>query len=247
MQRTMLAKLWPALLASLLLASPAGATTFHTDVITPNFTFDNIDETSSFGDPEPLFGQPTGIGDSLHFSPPNFTALTSGAGGFDGTGALLHVEVMANAINTPLLSLDIQEKGDYTLLGPGTASTYVYMSMSGYVEVIATISGTNLLYTFPILDTLLVSMPIAPPPTQLWSMGVFIDIASVIPDVTKVKIYLDNDLYALSEAGTVAKVQKKITSGLVITPTPEPSTLMLIGGGLLASLLGTRKRKGSLS
>jgi hypothetical protein len=55
-----------------------------------------------------------------------------------------------------------------------------------------------------------------------------------------VRVALDNDLYAYSEAGTSSKVQKKVTNGLVVT-VPEPGALALLVLGCLS--LGLRGRR----
>lgn len=235
-------------ISAVLIASPAFATTMYTDVNTPAFDYTAIQETSTFGDPEPLFDQPVGIGDNMHFFPPNFTATTSGDGGFDQTGSQLQVDIMATTPDTPLLTLEIFEQGDYLLLGAGTAGTGTFVGISGFVTVLDVINeddiglGTSIGFVGTVTPSL-TGLP-GDFGVGLWSGSAFIDIAAVVPDATKVKLSLDNDLSAFSEAGTSAKVQKKTSNGVVIIPTPEPNTLMLIGGGLFVTLLGTRQRRG---
>jgi hypothetical protein len=249
-ERTQLARCFISTIALLLAASPAFATTNYSDVATPSFTYTLIDETSTFGDPEPLFGQPVGVGNNLHFNPANFTASASGFGGFDQTGALLHFDVMANVADTPLTSIEILEFGDNTLLAfppPGTSATGTFISMAGFVTIIDTVSGNNLGLTigFPVSQQF-TELP-TDVGTTLWQLSVFLDISATVADATKIRISLDNDLYAYSDTGTSAKIQKKVSDGVVVIPTPEPTTLMLLGGGVLVTLIGTRRRQGSLS
>ena len=69
MMRRSCVAVWMLSLAMLLLAAGmAGATVSHPDYFGPNYSFTSIQETSTFGDPEPLFGAPLGVGDSLLFS-----------------------------------------------------------------------------------------------------------------------------------------------------------------------------------
>ena len=61
-------------------------------------------------------------------------------------------------------------------------------------------------------------------------------------NATRVVLSMDNDLFAFSEAGTSASIQKKVVSGpaIVIEVVPEPGTALLVGLGLLG--LGARAR-----
>jgi hypothetical protein len=78
--------------------------------------------------------------------------------------------------------------------------------------------------------------------TTIWSAGFSMDIASVVANVTKVALSLDNDLFAGSEAGTSAKIQKKVVDGpSIIISVPEPGLLSLLVLGCLA--LGLRARR----
>jgi hypothetical protein len=56
-----------------------------------------------------------------------------------------------------------------------------------------------------------------------------------------VEISVNNDLYVFSEAGSVAKLQKKDANGIVITVVPEPASLALLMLGCL--ILGVRFRE----
>src|SRR5262245_58498617 len=112
-------------LAVLAVAQTALATINHGNFVGTNVTFGNVSETSTFGDPEPLFEAPTVSGNSLLFSPSNFTATTSGAGGLDQTGALLQTIITSNALTT-IDILNFTEFGDATLIGPANAGTGVF-------------------------------------------------------------------------------------------------------------------------
>jgi hypothetical protein len=82
--------------------------------------------------------------------------------------------------------------------------------------------------------------------TSLWNGSVVVDVESIVANATKVQLSLDNDLYAYTElAGNVAKIQKKVVDGpsIIIGVIPEPGTILLLGGGLLAMGIRARSRR----
>jgi hypothetical protein len=249
------------LIASLLFVGQAAlATTAYPDYFGPNVSFTGIQETSSFGDPEPLFGAPTGSLDQLLFFPANFTANAIGAGGYDATGAQLQATITATALNATIDQLLIDEFGDRTLLGPGgTGGTGVFAAMSGFVTVLEVLgvpiapvvigfnagAGVNGSFSPAALGATGLYLP-GSFGTGLWSGSVYVDIASIVPNATKVALSFDNDLYAFSElASNSAKIQKKVVDGpaIVVTVIPEPGTFALLCGGLLALSLRGRSRR----
>lgn len=247
-----------------LVVQSALATTSYPDYVGTNITFSGIKETSTFGDPEPLFEAPTGVGDSLLFSPTNFTATASGVGGNDSTGALLNATMTATSLST-IDMLNFTEFGDATLTGAPSAGTGVFTSLAGYVRVLevnglpitpVTIgfnagAGTNGSFSPAAIGSTGLDRN-TNPGTTLWSGTLSVDIAAALvlagyaPQATKVELALDNDLYAYSEfASNTAKVQKKAVTGptIVITVIPEPGTAVLLGLGLVAVTVRARHRQ----
>ena len=71
-----------------------------------------------------------------------------------------------------------------------------------------------------------------------------LDTLGITGDATKVLLSLDNTLFAMSEAGSVAFIAKKQLGGLAITVVvPEPSTAVLVGFGLVGLLLAASRRR----
>jgi hypothetical protein len=240
------------------LAGSASALTLYSDVNTGYWTFSGIQESSSYGDPEPLFAQPLAFGDDLGFLPPNFVAQASGAGGFDATGSHLQLFIEGNTPGQFIETLNFTELGDIVLTsfppGGGTAATGTFVSLAGFVTVfevnnapIAPItisfgsagSGADVIVTYTPGDT--TGLP-GDAGTTIWSAGFSMDIASVVANATRVQLSLDNDLFAGSEAGTSAKIQKKVVDGpSIIISVPEPGVVSLLVLGCLA--LGLRARR----
>ncbi len=236
-----------AVLALFVAAPAALATTTYPDYYGTNIDFTLIQETSNSGDPEPLFGAPTGTGNQLLFFPPNFVAQAAGASGYDLTGAQLQMQVSGSGSLDTITDVLFTEAGDATLLGAGTAGTMTFASLAGQVTVLADINGPitpviiSFTGTFSPSDTLTLPSDFG---TTTWSGTVSVDVASVVPNATVAFISLDNDLYAFSEAGTSAKIQKKVASGpaILVTVIPEPATGSLLGLGLIGLALSKRAR-----
>jgi hypothetical protein len=252
-------------LVLLVLGQSALATTSYPDYFGPNVAFTGIQETSTFGDPEPLFGAPTGSLNQLLFFPANFTATTAGANGFDQTGAQLQMTFTANPLNT-ITQVNITEFGDATLIG-ANLGTGVFASMAGFLTVME-VNGlpvTPLVIGFNAGGLVNGSFTpaalggaglngIANPGSSLWSGTVSVDVdaelilAGYLPTdhATKVVLSFDNDLYAYTgPTGVSAKIQKKVVDGpaIIIEVIPEPGTFALLCGGLVALTLRARSRR----
>jgi len=240
----------------LITGGTAQATTNYGDFAAGTVTYEQVTETSSFGDPEPLFGAPTVVGDQLQFFPATFEANAAGASGFDQTGALLQTTITTN---DPLGFLDtfkLTEFGDNLLLGAGTGATGTFISLAGFITVQDTLGGA-ITETFGFTGTFdptnFFSLP-GDFGTSLWKGTVEIDIVQALIDAgytgdqtkaTQVVLSLDNDLSAFSEAGTSAKVQKKVVDGpaVIVEIVPEPGTAALFGLGLFGlTVFGRRSR-----
>ena len=74
-----------------------------------------------------------------------------------------------------------------------------------------------------------------------------LDAEGITGNATQVLLSLDNSLFAMSEAGSVAFIAKKQVGGLAITViVPEPSTVALLGFGLVGLILTATRRRSYL-
>ena len=232
------------MLAGLCLALPAAATTVHGDFFGTNFDYLGVQETSSFGDPEPLFGAPIIVGDALVFFPTTFSASASGAFDFDQTGAQLQLTIMSTG-SDPIDVITIEEFGEIDLSGIGTAATGGFVSMSGIVTVLETGAAIPCVACqVPFVGVFSPSDLYGLPGDlgqTLFEGNVLVDVGAVFPNATKAFLSFDNDIVVSSEDGTTVIMEKKPT--IVIGIIPEPSTVLLLAGGLIGLSLRARARK----
>jgi hypothetical protein len=230
----------------------ASASIDYGNFLGPNVEYLNVTETnvSIPASNAALYGPPTIAGNSLIFSPPDFTADAAGAGGFELTNG--HLNTTAQALGSATLdNVIIGEAGDYTLAGTGTSATNVSVSAPLIVRITAIngVSVNPITFTDNVVftpDGGKYSLPSNAGVGVLWT-GILSDsLDSVITNAgltgqpTQVVLDLDNILSAFSEAGTVAQIEKK-TSGVTITFVPEPTSLGLLAlGGM--SLMSRRRR-----
>lgn len=241
---------------ALVFGQAAFATTVYSDVVGSSVSFTGIQETSTFGDPEPLFGAPTGVGNQLLFFPSNFSASSAGdginPGPVDQTGSQLQLTISGNSPTDTIDTLLITEYGDTSLTGTGTSSTGTSLQMSGQLTVLADTTGAIAPVVIPWSGTFTPSASglfdlVTNPGTTLWSGSVSIDVASYLAPgqhATVAQLSYDNALYAFSEANSSATIQKKVVSGPAVTiqVVPEPATGLLLAGGLIALGLRARRR-----
>jgi hypothetical protein len=209
--------------------------------------------TSSPTDPtgEP-FGTPTLSAESLVFSPPAFAAESAGGGTNTITGGLSTTVVGLDDMG--ISTLEVQDAGDYTLVGSGTAATDVTLSS----PVTVTISDLNNSPITPIvIPTSITFSPsssfnlAADPGSSIWTGDLNVDLAAAIAGAgdsgtaTSVGLSISDTLTATSESGSIAEIEKKARDVISITTTvqavPEPTSigLLTIAGG---ALLKRRRR-----
>ncbi len=121
-----------------------GASVSYPDVQTIKIDYSNIRE-SSFTDPVPLFGSPTGYGyETLRFgSEMDFGSFSMGAGGVDITDGKLFVQ-LAPRPGHIMDCVTISEIGAYAIAGAGgTSATQVSVGGEGITLTITAIDGIS--------------------------------------------------------------------------------------------------------
>jgi hypothetical protein len=202
-----------------------------------------------------LFGTPTIAGNTLDFNPVGFGAFSTGpANAF--TDGQLDLTIIATAGNI-IPNIVFSERGDFSLLGLGSAATYVDVSATFFIDVVE-VDGisinplsTTASMTFAPVANGTMTLPGFPGSGQFWSGSLNFNVnafllansVSFVNGATEIKVTLDNTLAAYSENGTTAFIAKKDFKGLGITvpEVPEPSTLTLLLAG--AGLLALRSRR----
>ena len=205
-------------------------------------------------DPTPQYGPPSVFVNTLKFTPIGFGASVINVGGSDITDGQLNFGIDAT-IGNFIDQVILTEKGDYTLVGPPGAGTYV----SAAAPVILTVTEVDGVNINPIvLQTALNMTPLNgvfsltnPGPTTggLWSGDLTIDVEQLLIDegvsfvvgATKAIVAMDNTMTAYADVGHSAFIAKKDVGGFSITVTPEPSTVGLLLVGLVGMAL--RKRR----
>lgn len=218
--------------------------------------FMNVSESSGT-ESIPLYHDPFVAGNTLGFTPQNFTAFATGAGGIDLTDGQLNLKMEATS-GFAIPTIHFWEAGDFTLAGAGTANTWVDVSSRFYVSItkvdgasITPINITNFMSFSPVGSGTF-TLPSNPGVLNAWSGSVTFDINAALTaanqpylaGATEVYFGLDNALIALSEAGTVAFIAKKQLQDsvgiTVIVPEPTILALTLCGAGLLIRRRVTR-------
>lgn len=221
---------------------------------------------NSAGDTAPLFGPPTVSGDSLDFDPVGFSASTIG-GGVDITDGNLAFMVKAKPGNS-ISNIQIAERGDTTLAGFGSDTTFSSVTMRGILNInevdfvgintialpisitnfspsggtygLGTDGGGGPLYASGWNGSLLFDLTTANPvvAAAFASQG-------IVPKtgVTKISVNFNNTLVAISQVGTSATIAKKDNGIIIRTNIPEPTSALLAALSLaLCGLVARRVR-----
>ncbi len=179
---------------------------------------------SSATDPTPLFGAPFAISDSLTFSTGPFAAAQAGVGS-DITAAQLSIVIQADP-GLFIESISLDEIGDFLMLGStaevtagGTlVATILNPLIGGFVS--------NPIVIDPV-------MPLTGTGSGIWSGTSTVVLTQL--SATRVRVDLDNALIASANDPTDAAFidKKALTINITFSEVPEPTTLAVMGLGLL--------------
>ena len=225
-------------------------------------TYVNVTEDTNTGDPLPLFGSPTVIGDSIDFDPIGFSAQSSG-GGVDITDGQLKFMVVAKSdpsTDFAIDSISFAEAGDTTLAGMGTDATFTAVAAYVFIDI-QEVDGVGI-NPIKLLKSLVFNPSGGtyglgtdggggPYYTTSWTGSLLVDLTQALIDkgvkydlgVTKMSVNIDNVLVAISQPHTYSVIAKKDFGGLSVTvnqpgqgeiPEPTSIALALVGLALVA-------------
>ncbi|HBS28475.1 MAG TPA: hypothetical protein DEB06_03265 [Phycisphaerales bacterium] len=187
----------------------------------------------SLTDPTPLFGAPIRAGNSLFFFPAGYISESSG-GASDITRSTLSMRIVAKP-GTFLGQLTIQERGNWSLTGTGTAGTSA--SASGLLSAQDLSPGTAGTISGPLFTS-------GVPASGGGASGVWDGFATINLTglgIREILLTFENTLATTSEPGTVAFIRKSVVSGpSIAVVVPAPGAFALLGVFGVAS---TRRRR----
>jgi hypothetical protein len=206
---------------------------------------DYIAVTESSGtDAVPLFDTPAIITNSLDFDPKTFVSYASN-GAADVTDGQLNFDIVAHA-GKGITNVTLNEGGDYTLVGTGTASTTVNAGLIAFVKITEInnipLAG-NQIITIPAMNAGFSDSLPGPVVSTPWGLGLSVNVAAALgpnQTATRVQVVLNNTLTTTSEASTLAFIAKKDFVVDTDVTVPEPAALGMLA---IAGLALLRQRR----
>ncbi|MEQ9453065.1 MAG: PEP-CTERM sorting domain-containing protein [Phycisphaeraceae bacterium] len=211
--------------------------------VSDDVTFENVTESSGTGT-LPLQGAPASVAqNAMTFNPTTFESSSVGAPGASIIDSQLRTIISSNSNSVGIVSIDLFETGDYTIIGgPGTFAI-ASVSAPVFVDIIevdgVAIDGpelaTNLFITpgSGVYDLGIDGVGVG----VIWSGDLTIDIvalaasASITGNVTGVELTFDNTLSTSNGNGAAAFIKKKLTK-IDVEIVPEPASAALLSLGL---------------
>jgi len=176
-----------------------------------------------------LFGDPILVGgQTFVFFPSGFRAESVG-GGTTTVSDRLEVILTAHS-GYRFTDVQISEDGDYGILGTGEVGLNGSLSAMDMTQPLSRTKSDSFVTTPDMLITTTTF------DSGTWSAQAGVDLAGDTVDWTCLKLVIENELVAISQAGSTAFIEKKIVgSTLALTIVPEPAAfLFLLVGALFA-------------
>jgi hypothetical protein len=200
----------------------------------------------------PLFGAPTVSGNSLDFNGISF-ACSPGIDGIDMThgNLTMDIEVLGNGI---IDAITVLESGDYTLFGVPDATALASVRAAVYLDILE-VDGkgidpinvqANLVFTPS--SGLFDLQTGGPALVEIWNGQLAIDVTQALENqsiqggASKVSLTLSTMLASANAPGTASFINKADLD-ISVRIIPEPSTLLLLGAGLLGLFLMGERRQ----
>jgi hypothetical protein len=236
--------------ATLILAAAISQPSLGASINYGDFTGDAVmftDVTESSGDPLPLYGAPTLVGDSLFFSPQQFFAESvNNVPPNDVTDGQLTFGAMALA-DKAITSISFDEAGAFVVTGfksSNTDDTFVEATAVGNLTVLAVDGDDNIVPLVIPINLGIVYDPSVGPNVSAnrwrflseggnsgsWAGSQVLDITQKLNDAgydvevgaTKISVNLDNILTAQSEPLGRARIDKKLFLEITTTDDEPP-------------------------
>jgi len=184
-----------------------------------------------------LFGQPTVTGNSIYFTPIDFTAESMNGAGFDLTKQTINITVSAHE-GYDFSSLALTERGDYLRVGKRAK-----LAVSGQIRIFDTQTPLSELTSNILPDGRFRKTNDFI--SKNWSASATADLADM-SSASMINVTLENILVARSpmNSDTLAFIEKKFAGlDVITTPVPEADTyaMMLAGLGLVGYAVARRR------
>ncbi|MEM9410010.1 MAG: PEP-CTERM sorting domain-containing protein [Planctomycetota bacterium] len=216
------------------------------DYVGDDVMFLNVTEDTREAGDMSDFGAPTVVGNTLDFDPTDFDSSVNNSGSHIND-AQLNFTLMANQ-NASIDTVTLEEGGDYTLIGLGSALAQASYGAAVFWDIIEidgqTVSGLSGSGSFS--DSF--ELPDDEGTAVVWEDSITFDFNAILASlslsgsVTKVEFAIDNTLAtAAADGGSAFIAKKDVGLNIVVNQIPEPS----VAGILVASLAlaGLRRRK----
>ena len=217
-------------------------------------TFVSVTE-ASVTDPLPLFDEPAVVGNSLIFDPTSsFVAETIGLSA-DPTDGKLDILIEADG-SQGIRGIDLEESGSVSLSADNENGAAMAAVSTPIKLIVRAVDGEEQ-EDPPVLETEVAFSPSGGIwiftedgflSNEPWSGSLSIDVTGFLSDkgisgsATRVLVTLDNILFASSQAGAEAYIDKKEFRIVVRTPEPTTLALLAIAAGCALLMIARRKR-----
>lgn len=174
-----------------------------------------------------LYGTPFVSGDSLIFTPTNFSAESTDGAGYVVTNATLNVKITANT-GYQFSAVSLTERGDYYLIGSDAG-----VAVGGQIRAFDLADPFGSEVTAPIVATAPFNtyMTLADYGTTNWTATAGVTVPGAVDGVN---LTIENILIAnTTELGSAAYIEKKFAgTSIVISAVPEADTYAMLLAGL---------------